>query len=138
VIAGVGRFFANPGQVSRGFQIEEWLAERFGGGLPRTFPVIDRLSAAGEAVSVKSLDLAAKTYQNAGRLLNVLTGYIDRLAGFSGGALGRTVVEKGDIITKTLEVVVPPNPTPQQVDAFVRAAQRATEAGVTLRVIIAR
>ena len=117
-----------PGWVERRRQIENFLADRFGGGLPPSFPVVDRFLN-GAATSVKSLDLAAKTYQTGSRVLSTLTSYIDKLSNFGGDKFGGVVVS--NITSKTLEVVVPANATPQQVAAFVKAAQYASEAGIT-------
>jgi RHS repeat-associated protein len=112
--------------IARGNFIEAALAAAFGGGLPRTFPVIDRFLN-GVATSVKSLDLGAKTYQNAQRLTSTLTGFVDKLAQFDGGRLGTFRVQGEAITHRVLEVVVQRGAaSPQQTQAIQRAAAYAS------------
>jgi hypothetical protein len=120
----------------RGRVIEAALAAKFGGGLPSNFPTIDRFFN-GIATSVKSLDLTAKTYQNAARLTSVLSGYADKLSQFQGGAVGQTVVRAGDVATKVLEVVIQKGvATPEQMAAIQKAVEYAKTLDITLRVVM--
>jgi hypothetical protein len=124
--------------IARGNAIETALATAFGGGLPRTFPVIVRFLN-GVATSVKSLDLASKTYQNAARLTSALTGFIDKLAQFNGARLGNVQIQGSAITQRVLEVVVQRGAaTPQQMQAIQRASVYATENDVVLKVIMVR
>lgn len=61
-----GLFFGGGGLASGAFRLApvargNYIETALGGGLPRTFPVIDRFLN-GVATSVKSLDLLSKTY----------------------------------------------------------------------------
>jgi RHS repeat-associated protein len=87
----MGRIFGSVwklGNFVRGAMIESML----GANLPRAFPVIDKFLN-GVATSIKSLDLTAKTYQNAKALASKINGYVDKLADFNGAKLGQAEVE---------------------------------------------
>jgi hypothetical protein len=136
-IAGLARLFDNPSFTERGLQVENVLATRFGGGLPPGFRGIDRFLG-GLATSVKSIDLGAKTYQNLGSLTSRLTGYVDRLAKFSGGALGQEFVIRGaDVKARVLELVTKGG-TPQQLEAIRKVVAYARQQGVLVKVILAQ
>ncbi len=56
-----------------------YFSEQLGSNLPATFRTIDSFSN-GIAISIKSIDLNAATYQDAGRLTYRLNDYIEKLA----------------------------------------------------------
>lgn len=126
----------NP--FARGNLIESILAGVSGGALPRTFPVIDRFLN-GVATSVKSLDLAAKTYQNVGNLTSRLQGFVNKLAGFQFGQVGNAVVRGRDITSRVLEIVIQQKSlTEEQAIAIRNLGGYAAQNGVTIRVIVAK
>jgi hypothetical protein len=90
------------GSVLRGSAIERML----GANLPRTFPVIDKF-VNGAATSIKSIDLTAKSYQDAGALASKINGYVDKLAAFNGAKLGQAEVKGSDIASRELQLAVP-------------------------------
>jgi RHS repeat-associated protein len=135
---GLARGAFSLAPIARGWAIEAALAAKFGGGLPRNFPTIDRFLN-GVATSVKSMDLMSKTYQNTARLTSTLTGYIDKLAQFNGARLGGVRVEGGAITQRVLEVAVQAGAaTPAQTAALQQAAAYAKEHDVVLKVITIR
>ncbi len=74
-----GHWDKNPFQ--RGRDIEDELGQN----LPETFKTIDKYhDATGEATSIKSLDLDAKTYQTPSKLRYRLNKYLDELVKFDG------------------------------------------------------
>jgi len=90
-------------QVERGLAVEE----KLGGNLPKNFPVVDRFTN-GVATSIKSVDLAAKTYNKGNGLLNLLKGYVNKLDGF-GGALRQGInLNSGNMSAKALEIAIQP------------------------------
>ena len=126
VRAGLG-----PG---RGAQIEA----KLGGNLPAAFPVIDRF-AGGVATSIKSVDLAALTYQDAAALGRTLAGYVDRLDAFQGAARGGVEVTGEMIKEKVLQVAVPSlDFTKTQLDAFLQAAEYAGQRGIRFTITVVR
>jgi hypothetical protein len=85
--ASLGKPNLNPvwnlGPSERGFQIEAALINGFNQNWPRNFPVIDGYDAAtGTAISIKSIDLNSKTYQNLAALESRLLGYVRKLRDF--------------------------------------------------------
>ena len=90
------------GSVLRGSTIERML----GANLPRTFPVIDKF-VNGVATSIKSIDLTAKSYQNAGALASKINGYVDKLAAFNGAKLGQAEVQGSKIASRELQLAIP-------------------------------
>lgn len=88
--------------VKRGLVIEEML----GKNTPSSFPVIDVFKG-GQAISIKTLDLTAASYQDAGRLRSVLEAYVDKVAEFQGGRIGMFTVKPAAIESRGLQVAVP-------------------------------
>jgi RHS repeat-associated protein len=123
------------GLAQRGLAIEESL----GGNLPAGFPTIDRVTtnAAGaveEVASIKSLDLAAKTYQASGRVLSTLTGYIERLYNFTTATRSGVTVTANASTTRVLEVAIPPGAAnAQQLAEISQATTDAAAAGIVLK-----
>jgi len=91
------------GNFARGIAIETALGKNLASG----FPVIDKF-VRGVATSIKSIDLTAKTYQNAEKLAKTLSDYVDKVASFKGAKLGQDVVEQSAIKARELEVAIPP------------------------------
>jgi RHS repeat-associated protein len=121
--------------TTRGNAIHSTLNKAFGGGLPRTFPVIDRFLN-GVATSAKSLDLAAVRYQSVARLTSELRGFVTKLANFSGDRVGNVVVRGSEINKRVLELVIQRSAlTVEQAKAIAAAAQEAQKVGVTIKVI---
>ncbi|HEV7651439.1 MAG TPA: hypothetical protein VGP26_25080 [Actinophytocola sp.] len=113
---------------TRGLEIEAEL----GGNLPRSFPTIDKFEN-GVATSIKSVDLAAPTYQNAGALTSKLEGYVDKAAGFNGASWDGTVIRARDVTTRALEVAIQPGvASPTQLAVLDQLRQYASSKGVQL------
>jgi filamentous hemagglutinin len=86
----------------RGVQLENWA----GRNLPQNFPDIDRFEN-GVATSIKSLNLAADTYQKIAPLSNVIKQYIDDVAQFNGAKFGGVIIRSSEIAGRALELIVP-------------------------------
>lgn len=95
----------NLGRFARGRAIERTLGANQ--QWAKNFPGIDKIED-GAAVSIKSLDLTAKSYQKGNNLFNTLKGYVNKLDDFGGRTRwGGTTVEEGvDYTSKTLELAV--------------------------------
>jgi len=62
----------------------------------------------GRVISIKSLDLGAKSYQNLARLQQVVQGYIQKLAEFQGARYGEDItIKTADIKIRELWLVIP-------------------------------
>jgi hypothetical protein len=118
------------GNFARGAAVEAAL----GKNLPGAFPVIDKFIN-GTATSIKSIDLTAKTYQDAGKLASKLNGYVDKVASFKGAKLGQTAVEESAVKARELQVAIPQGSmSAAQQSVFNAAAGRAEKQGVKLTV----
>ncbi len=116
------------GPATRGLEIEA----RLGGNLPKAFPTIDKF-ANGIATSIKSIDLAAPSYQSAGRLAGTLDRYVASVAKFNGASFDGTIIKAGQITGRELQVAVPQGSmSAAQQEVFDAAVQRAAQQNVKL------
>ncbi len=119
------------GWSARGLQIEQDL----GGDLPPGFPTIDKFDN-GIATSIKSIDLAAPTYQSESALASRLRGYVNRVANFDGATRSGVAVDADQIKGRVLEVAIPEgSPTAAQQAALDAADQYGATRGVSVKVI---
>jgi hypothetical protein len=103
-----------------------------GAGLGDTFATIDDFSK-GIATSIKSINLNAATYQNAARLLARINTYVDQVAEYEGGELGRDVVKAEEITGRALNLAIPEGSVSAAQKAAIDAARaRAKRLGVDL------
>jgi RHS repeat-associated protein len=122
------------GWATRGGVIEQML----GANLPRTFPVIDAFEN-GVATSIKSIDLRAATYQAPDALASKLTGYVDKLEGFSGGRVGDVAVDGADVSSRVLKLAVPAGGVSSAQQAVINSvAMQAAQRGVSVVVVPVR
>ena len=110
----------------------DYLHEKLGANLPRTFKTLDRF-VDGAATSIKSIDLNAATYQDGARLTYRLNDYINKLANYQDSALGDIAVKVKDITSRTLSLVIPRGSmTSVQRAAFDSARIRAEKLGIKI------
>ena len=125
------------GAAVRGRIIERLLMSGNAGwfGAGNNVPVIDAYEN-GVATSVKSMDLAAKTYQSAGGITGMLTKAIDRLAGYTGNTYvtaNGTTSFIGNVMDRVLNVGIPSMKlTGEQQQALQDMASYAAQQGVKL------
>lgn len=123
------------GPSPRGFTIEA----KLGGNLPPGFPTIDKWDkTTGVATSIKSVDLASKTYQSAARLKSLLTKYIDKMAAFQEAEWLGTEIVEGMVKERVLHVAVPRTATPEQQEVLSAMYEYAQSQGVQLVVEVIR
>jgi hypothetical protein len=119
----------------RGFQIE--LA--WDGNLPPGFPTIDRVqgppASPTEITSIKSMDLAAPSYQRPGGVFSTLWRYMNTLNRFTGATRGGVTVAAGPQTRRTLLVAIPPDAvTAAQMSEISDAMREAANLGIGLDV----
>jgi RHS repeat-associated protein len=122
----------NP--FARGVEIENNILGR-SADLAQNFPTIDRF-VNGVATSIKSLDLTAKTYQNAATLVRTVKGYIDTMAAYQGQTApwnGVTILP-GEIAARAVDLAVPMSGAPSQFAELAKLQQYAQSVGVTLNI----
>jgi hypothetical protein len=111
------------------------LHQLLGQNLPDRFPVVDRMVwEEGRVISIKSLDLGARTYQNLERLQRVVQGYIQKLVEFSKGSYGGVIIEPKDIKIRELWLVIP-GASEAQWKVLQALQESATKSGIILRII---
>ena len=122
------------GWAARGVAIEKAL----GRNLPPDFPVIDRF-ANGIATSIKSIDLNARSYQNATTIRSIISGYIDDVAGFAlfdDVTRSSTTIHASSVTSRALDLVVPSAGNVLQQSMLRQAVAYASIRNVTMNVII--
>ncbi len=115
------------------------LRHEFGGNLPCDFPVIARFSG-GEAVSIKSIDLTAPTYQSPNAFIDRLKSQIDLLASFQGSVyrkLDQTIkISAESIESRKLLLIIPDNCKQLWLEStFSQLEREALSRSVTLQMI---
>ncbi|MGH7034467.1 MAG: hypothetical protein ACREFL_12115 [Stellaceae bacterium] len=128
--------FWTLGWAARGQKIEgARTAEMPGMRLPNSFPVVDHLADGGAVTSIKSIDLNAATYQDAGRLAYRINDYIGKLADFQGAKYGNVTIKPKDITGRVLDIVVPKGSmTAAQKTTLDIGIRRASDAGIVMRI----
>lgn len=112
-----------------------WEAEQRMGGMMNNFPTIDKFEQGAGGIaksitSIKSMDLACKTYQSASNIIRTIGGYADKVASFTSKAWNGLQVTAGSATQRILQVAIPGGATPEQMKALTDAAAKAAEKGV--------
>lgn len=118
--------------LTRGNVIEKAL-----GGWGNNFPVIDKVGKLVNGVhqsitSIKSIDLAAKSYQTGNNLYNTIMGYTRSLARFSTTSYGGFTAYVGKGTQKILEIAIPTGATQAQMAQINKAIAEAAKQGVEI------
>lgn len=114
-----------------------WEAEQRLGGMMNNFPIIDKFKQgingfASSITSIKSMDLACKTYQKGGAIVSRLSSYIDKVANYTTERLGTLTVKANSATQRILELAIPSGATPEQMKAIQQASEYAAQNGVEL------
>ena len=115
--------------LERGLIIEEQLGKNLKGN----FPTIDKFLN-GVATSIKSIDLKAKSYQNANALYSKLKGYINQVAKFKGQRWNGVAIQEEDITKRALDVAIPRGASESQVEAIQKAIEYGKNNGVQVNI----
>ena len=122
-----------------------WTIEKILDGLCTNFKTIDnftvivdgRSKIISDIMSIKSINLSAKSYQKAGRLRNLLKKYIDDLVRFSGAPYRSVFYEVAENSARTLHIAVPPMKiSSMQAEVIGEMIEYAKTKGVTLIISI--
>jgi RHS repeat-associated protein len=119
----------------RGVKIEEALGRS--PELVQNFPTIDRFED-GVATSIKSINLAGKSYQNISNLNRAVKSYIDTMASYQGQPQpwGGVSIESWEITGRAVDLAVPASGvTNAQLNALQNLQQYAQSVDVTLNII---
>ena len=118
--------------LTRGNIIEKTL-----GGWNNNFPAIDKVGKLVNGIhqtvtSIKSIDLAAKSYQTGNTLYNTIMGYANSLSDFSTTTYGGFTAYVGNGTQKILEIAIPTGATQAQMDQINRAIAEAAKMGIEI------
>ena len=121
----------------RGRDIEDVLGQN----LPETFKTIDKYDdATGEATSIKSIDLDAKTYQTPSKLRYRLNKYLDELDKFDGYALENNYIGNvpggKPINSKSLEIAIPHSASGEQLNVINEIIANGANKGINVKIVI--
>ena len=117
-------------KFDRGWEIERRLC-----GMGNNFPVIDKFKSgingfAESITSIKSMDLACKTYQRAGAVFSRLTSYIDKVANYTSRTMNNLTISANSSTQRFLELAIPVGATPEQQQAIQQAIEYGSKKGV--------
>jgi hypothetical protein len=138
---GIEQFLDELGASSSGvwsqnpFRRGQDIEQALGQNLPSNFPVIDKFEN-GLATSIKSIDLNAKTYQDATKLEYRLKNYVDKAAGFNGQTWAEVVIKSSDVKIRALDLAIPFNGSSAQQGILNQIMNYGTSKGVTVNIII--
>ena len=114
--------------IARGRAIDKLLGANLDWA-PNT-PVVDAFTD-DIAISIKSIDLNAATYQDAGRLARRINTYVDQLAAYGGTFWDNIFIDTQYVAGRTLKLAVPEaGMTDAQLRVINMAQERAAELGV--------
>ena len=116
--------------LTRGQIIEK----KLGQNLHQNFPTVDKFKD-GVATSIKSLDLKAKTYQNTIKLSHTLRKYVDKVARFEKGAVGKQKILPHEVKGRALDLAIPRGGTFAQKQVIKNAVEYGLTKNVTVNVI---
>ena len=127
------------GPVKRGQAIERIL----GANLPQNFPTIDKAvqganNIASSITSIKSIDLASKTYQQGSALFNRIMNYSHKVANFTNRTWAGETVNVNNSTQRILEVAIPHGATQAQWTQIHKATVEAAKIGVEVVPIVIR
>ena len=116
----------------RGIEIENQLGRS--PELVQNFPVIDKFTN-GVVTSYKSIDLAARTYQNISTLTWKVQSYVTTLANWQGASWAGFNINLQMISSRELILAIPPNATQIQMQAILNIIVWAQRLGVVMKIV---
>jgi hypothetical protein len=97
------------------------------------FSTFDHFTSDGVAVSSKTLDTSAVTYQKSSAITNKLNQYVDDMVSFEqAGKEGVFILEKSDITSMQMQLGIPDSATIEQLSAIGKSIQYAQSKGIQI------
>ncbi|QNW95819.1 hemagglutinin repeat-containing protein [Acinetobacter seifertii] len=90
--------------------------------------------ATGLATSDKTLNTAAKTYQDPKKITSQINKYVDQMDNFTGDNKGRFELTSDKIKSKEMQLAIPVNTSKSQLDAIQKSIDYANTKGITIKV----
>lgn len=121
----------NLSNIARGKEIRKLQ----GANLPFNFPTIAKFQD-GKATGIKSLNIDEAYYKNTGNLEKKVMSYVNKLEEFQGGSAGGVTIDKSDISSKELILVIPETDvSPAQQAVIDKCISKARSKGITLKIV---
>jgi hypothetical protein len=125
----------NLPNTGQGYSIERVL----GANLPKNFPTIDRwVPETGKAISIKSMDVTAPSYQSSSNILSKLNSYTRAVSDFAKSAtveFNDVRIAAEQVASRELHVAVP-EMTPALRQVVGEATEYAATRGVQLLIFV--
>jgi filamentous hemagglutinin len=133
--AGVGAVKWGVDNTAAGLSWEDYLATKLPAARLKpgfnTFDFWDENS--GTAISAKVLNTNAPSYvQNPSSITSTIKGYVDDAAGFTKSRVGSTIFQDEEIVSKEIQLAVPSNISPTQLQQVAKAADYAAQQNIKL------
>ena len=126
----------NPWDLSN-LERGTYFEDAYGSNLPHLFPVINSFSD-GNCTSTISIDLTKDKYSSSANIDKVINKEIGELAAFNGADVNirgeRYVVDKNDIRSRTLNVIIPENTPEDRRKILFEAIENHCSAGVQVNI----
>ncbi len=106
--------------------------------LPNSFDVFDYFSKTKEAISVKTLDTGAKTYQKSTKISAQLNKYIDNVYNYKDTTKSGFTLNSKDIKIKTIELAIPDKTTSAQWVEINKSLIYATGKNIDLKITVVK
>ncbi|KHO14397.1 adhesin HecA family 20-residue repeat protein [Acinetobacter baumannii] len=90
--------------------------------------------ATGLATSDKTLNTAAKTYQDPKKITSQINKYVDQMANFTRDTKGPFRLTDDMITSKEMQLAIPANTSKNQLDAVQKSIDYANTKGITIKV----
>ena len=106
--------------------------------LPAGTETFDYFTKNKEAISVKTLDTGAKTYQNPVKISSKINGYINDVVNFKGINSIKFKLEKSSVKNKTIELAIPCKTTPAQWIEINKSIIYANDKNIKLNITVVK
>ncbi|MEX9817960.1 hypothetical protein AB7X09_18275 [Providencia rettgeri] len=106
--------------------------------LPAGTETFDYFTKNKEAISVKTLDTGAKTYQNPVKISSKINGYINDVVNFKGIDQSRLTLLNSDIKLRTIEIAIPSKTTSVQWVEINKSIAYSIENNINMKITVVK
>jgi filamentous hemagglutinin len=96
------------------------------------FSTFDHLTPDGVAVSTKTLDTSAVTYQKPSKITYQLNQYVDQMVSFPGDGRGDQIFQNASFTGKQMQLGIPSSASADQMAAIAQSVQYAQSKGISI------
>ncbi|HAF2412847.1 TPA: filamentous hemagglutinin N-terminal domain-containing protein [Salmonella enterica] len=96
------------------------------------FSTFDHLTPDGIAISTKTLDTTAKTYQQPAAITRKLNNYVDDMVKFTRDGVENNIISSSSFTGREMHLAVPASTTSEQFSAIARTIEYAKQFGINV------